>query len=128
MMSAPSETRSSAQPHRCMTSATSPSTSGTDAATMTPTRQPRNSSDTASTMASASRNERSNSHTDSATTFGWSAYFSIVTPTGSAALISSSFASRSLPSARVLPLRTIVTPIASAAAPLWRTLNEGGSS
>ena len=83
MMSEPSEMRSRFQPIASITTATAPSTSGTEAATTMPVRQPRLTRLTASTMTSASSSERSNSHTASFTTSGWSATRSSSTPYGS---------------------------------------------
>ena len=128
MISAPREMRSSAQPRACMTMATRPSTSGTEAATTMPVRQPRKTKLTASTMARASRKARSNSQTEASTTCGWSAYFSSVTPAGSSCCSVSSRASSARPSARMLPSRTMVTPIASTGSPLRRMLKLAGSS
>ena len=70
MMSEPSEMRSRFQPIASITSATTPSTIGTDRPTTMPMRQPRLTRQTASTMASASSSERSNSQIDSLTTVG----------------------------------------------------------
>ena len=61
MISEPSETRSRFQPIASITSATTPSTIGTESPTTMPVRQPRLSRQTASTIASASSSERSNS-------------------------------------------------------------------
>ena len=69
-----------------------------------PVRQPRKRKDTASTMASASRNERSNSQTDSATTRGWSAYCWICTPAGSSCRTCASRSSSARPKSSTLPL------------------------
>ncbi len=118
MISAPSEMRSRFQPAACMTAATSASTSGTDAATTMPVRQPRNTKDTASTIASASRNERSNSQTDSATTRGWSAYCWISTPAGISCLIWAIRCSSALPKSSTLPFCCMVTPMARTGTPL----------
>ena len=73
MISDPSDTRSRFQPIASITSATTPSTIGTESPTTMPVRQPRLNRHTASTIASASSSERSNSQTDSLTTVGWSA-------------------------------------------------------
>ena len=70
MISDPSETRSRFQPIASITSATTPSTSGTESPTTMPVRQPRLIRQTASTIASASISERSNSQMDSLTTVG----------------------------------------------------------
>ena len=61
MMSEPSEMRSRFQPIASITTATTPSTSGTESPTTMPVRQPRLNRLTASTIASASISERSNS-------------------------------------------------------------------
>ena len=70
MISDPSETRSRFQPIASITSATTPSTIGTESPTTMPVRQPRLNRQTASTIASASISERSNSQIDSLTTVG----------------------------------------------------------
>ena len=128
MINAPSEMRSRFQPAAYMTAATRASTSGTEAATTMPVRQPRNKKDTASTIASASRNECSNSQTDSATTRGWSAYFWISTPAGSSCRTCASRCSSARPKSSTLPLGCMVTPMASTGTPLWRMVRLGGSS
>ena len=80
MISEPSETRSRFQPAASITSATTPSTIGTESPTTMPVRKPRLNRHTARTIASASISERSNSQIDSLTTCGWSATRSSSTP------------------------------------------------
>ena len=127
-MSEPSEIRSRFQPARYMTQATAASTTGTEVDTTSPARHPRLTKQTASTITSASRNERSNSHTDSSTTRGWSAMSLSSSPAGSVASMAAMRCCRRVPNVRMLPSRVIVTPMASAGAPLWRIVYCAGSS
>ena len=122
MMSEPSEMRSRFQPIASITSATTPSTIGTESPTTMPVRQPRLSRLTASTIASASSSERSNSQIDSLTTVGWSATRSSSTPYGSSAWTLATAFSIALPRSTMLPSLVIVMPSISTCWPLWRTV------
>ena len=128
MISEPSEMRSRFQPIASITTATPPSTSGTEVATTRPARQPRLARLTASTMISASISERSKSQTASFTVVGWSATRSSSTPCGSSDWILATAASIALPSSTMLPSLVIEMPSISTGWPLWRTVYVGGSS
>ena len=120
MMSEPSEMRSRFQPIASITIATTPSTSGTEMATIRPVRRPRLTRLTASTIASASISERSNSHTESFTVVGWSATRSISMPCGSSDCTFATASSTALPSSTTLPSSVITMPTISTSWPLWR--------